>query len=162
MNIQNIPEKWFEEAERVAQGALCARAKCGAILVSAEGEIIGEGYNAPPKDDLANAKCDEQFDRTKKPKYDLTCCMHAEWRAMQGALRVYPSKVVGSALYYVRLGDDGKLRPSGDPFCTECSRFALDLSIATFGLWHKDGIVLYDTKDYNDRSYAYHKNETAR
>jgi deoxycytidylate deaminase len=149
-------EDWFHEAERVARGALCARAKCGAVIVSSEGTKIGEGYNAPPVDDMTNAKCAAEFDRAKKPKYDLTCCMHAEWRAIMDALEHHPESIRGSVLYYVRLGDDGKRRPSREPFCTVCSRLALDAGVARFGLWHEPGIVLYDTREYNERSYAFH------
>ena len=137
--------------------ALCKRAKCGAVIVSAQGELIGEGYNAPPRNDLLAAKCTETYDRSKKPKYDLTCCMHAEWRAMTDALANHREDIVGATLYYVRLGEDGKRKFSRMPFCTVCSRLALDLRLARFGLWHESGIVLYDTKGYNDRSYAYHK-----
>lgn len=150
-------EAWFHEAERVARQALCLRAKCGAVIV-ADGVIIGEGYNTPPRDDMANSKChEENYDRAKKPKYDLTCCMHAEWRAIMNALRNNPEKINGATLYYARLDEEGNQRPSRDPFCTVCSRLALDVGIAYFGLLHKDGIKLYDTKEYNDRSYHYHQ-----
>lgn len=152
-----MDEEWFIKAEKVAQGALCKRAKCGAVIVSAKGKVIGEGYNAPPRNDLLAAKCEEEFDRSKKPKYDLTCCVHAEWRAIADALANHPEEIVGSTLYYVRLGDDGKRKPSRKPFCTVCSRLALDFRIGKFALWHEDGIMLYNTKDYNDLSYAFHK-----
>lgn len=149
-------EQWFHEAAREAANGLCLRAQCGAVIVS-DGTIIGRGYNAPPRDEAANAQCKfEGYDRSKKPKYDLTCCVHAEWRAILDALGHHAEKIQGSTLYYVRLDEEGNIRPSGKPFCTVCSRLALDLGIAFFALWHKDGIVLYDTKDYNSRSYAYH------
>lgn len=151
-----IPFDWFQEAERVAQSALCTRAKCGVVIVAGD-EIIGEGYNAPPRDDMHNAKCvTEVYDRDKKPKYDLTCCVHAEWRAIMDVFKNHPEQLLGATLYYVRLGDDGKVRPSGAPFCTVCSRLALDVGIAKFGLFHKHGPMLYDSKDYNERSYAFH------
>ena len=156
--MKHTDESWFLEAERVARNALCQRAKCGAVIVSANGELIGEGYNAPPRNDLLAAKCGEEFDRSKKPKYDITCCVHAEWRAMSDALANHPQEIIGATLYYVRLGEDGVRRPSRLPFCTVCSRLALDLRLARFGLWHENDIVLYDTKDYNDLSYAFHKN----
>lgn len=149
-------EEWFHEAARVATKGLCLRAKCGAVIVR-DGHVIGQGYNAPPRDDLTDARCLEtNYDRTKKPKYDLTCCLHAEWRAIMDALRTHADQLQGSTLYYVRLNDEGKFRPSGKPFCTVCSRLAHDCGIAYFALRHQDGIVLYDAKDYNARSYAYH------
>ena len=63
-------------------------------------------------------------------------------------------------LYYVRLDQAGERKPSSVPFCTVCSRLALDVGITTFALWHETGIVCYETGDYNDRSYAYHRADT--
>lgn len=157
MIIMEEHKRWFFEAESMAQKALCLRAKCGSVIVR-DGTVLGSGYNAPPLDDIAHSKClSDDYDRNKKPKYDLTCCIHAEWRAITDALRSAPDLVKGAILYYVRLGDDGHLRHSGVPFCTVCSRLALDLGIRFFSLWHADGIKLYDTKDYNDLSYSFHK-----
>ncbi len=152
----NEHEEWFREAARVAAGGLCLRAKCGAVIVS-EGAIIGRGYNAPPRDDVSVQRCREKnYDRTKKSKYDLTCCVHAEWRAIMDALRNNEKSVQGSTLYYVRLDGEGNIRKSGQPFCTVCSRLTLDAGIAFFALWREEGILLYDTKEYNERSYGYH------
>ncbi len=111
----------------------------------------------PPLDDMTNSKCVSDYDRNKKPKYDLTCCTHAEWRAMTDVLPNGSNRIKGSTLYDVRLGDDGKIRHPGVPSCTVCSRIALDLCIRYFALWHADGIKLYDTEDYNERSYSFHK-----
>lgn len=157
--LQNMSEheQWFHEAALVAADALCLRAKCGAVIV-AEGNVIGRGYNAPPLDDILTRRClEENYDRSKKPKYDLTCCVHAEWRAIMDALRRNSECIQGSTLYYVRLDEEGNPKRSGEPFCTVCSRLALDSGIAFFALWHESGIALYDTKDYNDRSYDFHK-----
>lgn len=153
-------ERWFVEAGRVARDALCLRAKCGAVIVQ-NGAIIGEGYNAPPCDDVSSARClVEGYDRSRKPKYDLTCCVHAEWRAIMDMLR-RGEDPRDSVLYYVRLSDEGMLKYSGDPFCTVCSRLARDAGIAHFALRHANGATLYDTKDYDDRSYAFHKKDSA-
>lgn len=156
----NEHEQWFKEAGRVAKGSLCLdeNAKCGAVIV-ANNVIIGEGYNAPPLDDVSKRRClnDRTLcDRSKKPRFDLTCCVHAEWRAIMDAQKNNPAELKGAALYFVRVDDAGNIRYSGEPFCTVCSRLALDAGIAKFGLWHKDGVMLYDTDDYNERSYAYH------
>jgi len=102
------------------------------------------------------AVTEEHYDRSKKPKYDLTCCVHAEWRAIVDALRKHHGEIKDATLYYVRLDEEGNPKRSGDPFCTVCSRLALDAGIAFFALWHEIGIVLYNTKDYNERSYIYH------
>ena len=153
----NDERMWWGAAREVALLALCLRAKCGAVIVS-NGQVIGRGYNAPPQDDMKNAKCSESdYDRNKKPKYDLTCCVHAEWRAITDAMKNNSEQLVGSTLYYVRLGDNDEIKPSGEPFCTECSRLSLDAGIGYFGLFHEDGPMLYDAQDYNERSYAFHK-----
>ena len=151
-------EEWFGEAVRVAHAALCARARCGAVIVK-DGVLIGEGYNAPPRDDVSARRCADVYDRSKKPKYDLTCCLHAEWRAIIDALSK-GNPLAGATLYYVRLDQAGERKPSSAPFCTVCSRLALDVGITTFALWHETGIVCYETGDYNDRSYAYHRADT--
>jgi deoxycytidylate deaminase len=150
-------EDWFTEAEKIAQDALCKRAKCGAVIVL-DGKVIGRGYNAPPQNDVTHAKCsDGEYDRAKKPKYDLTCCIHAEWRAIADALKNHPKEIQGSTLYYVRLDEEGSIHPSGEPFCTVCSRLAIDVGIAKFGLMHQGGPKLYHTNEYNNLSYDYHK-----
>jgi len=46
---------------------------------------------------------------------------------------------------------------SGKPYCTVCSRLALDNGIKEFVLWHTDGIKGYDTKEYNKLSYDFNK-----
>lgn len=84
--------------------------------------------------------------------------MHAEWRAIMDALQK-SGDVEGSALYFIRVDDDGNPKHSGDPYCTVCSRLALDVGISYFGLWQEDGPRMFDTKRYNDLSYDYHKEE---
>ncbi len=147
---------WMLEAAKCAQGALCARDKCGAVLVNS-GQIIGRGYNAPPQDNLKHAKCSLEYGKDqRKPKADRTCCMHAEWRAILEALRKYPKKLIGSTLYFVRINEKGEPKFSGEPYCTHCSRLALDVGIAKFALWRQDGVKLYNTADYNNLSYDFH------
>ena len=147
-------EDYFKEAGKVAKQALCLRDRCGAVIVL-DGKIIGKGYNAPPNDNIAERKCHLDLVVSSKPKSDRTCCMHAEWRAIVDALST--GKIFGSTLYFVRVNEEGDLKHSnGVPYCTVCSRLALDTGIAFFGLWTKEGVKLFDTKEYNDISYAFH------
>jgi deoxycytidylate deaminase len=146
-------EHWMHEAAKEAQRALCLKAKCGTVIVK-DGEIIGRGYNAPPLDKEENRVCRVEFG-PGKPRYDRTCCMHAEWRAMLDALRTHADKVVGSDLYFVRVDDTGAIKKSGKPYCTVCSRMALDIGIAHFALWHEEGIIEYPTREYDRLSYEY-------
>lgn len=149
----NEAERWMKEAARVARAALCYKAKCGTVIVK-DGEIIGEGYNAPPLDSEENRMCDKERG-PGKPGYDQTCCVHSEWRAIADALRRNPSKVEGSKLYFTRVDKEGEMKRSGKPYCTECSRLALDSGVGHFMLWHEEGIGEYPTVEYNQLSYRY-------
>lgn len=144
---------WMLEAAKIAEKAMCHRAKCGTVIV-ANGTIIGAGYNAPALDKEENRMCDAEV-APGKPNYDRTCCVHAEWRAILDALAKYPDKIKGAKLYFTRIDDSGAILKSGKPFCTVCSRLALDTGIATFVLWHEEGICEYPTVEYNRLSYAY-------
>ncbi len=147
-------EQFFLEAAREAQKALCLRSRCGAVVVQ-NGMIIGRGYNAPPNDDVTLRKCERDFQESPKPKSDRTCCMHAEWRAIIQALQS-KKNLHGSMLYFARVNDRGEIKKSGEPYCTVCSRLALDTGIKQFGLWQEAGIKLYDTMQYNELSYQFH------
>ncbi len=143
----------LEKTAEIAKKALCLRAKCGTVIIK-DGEIIGEGYNAPPLDKEENRTCETEFG-VGKPKYDRTCCVHAEWRAIMDALKKNPKKIKGSKLYFTRVDENGKIKKSGKPYCTVCSRMALDAGIAQFILWHEEGICEYPTDEYNQLSYKY-------
>jgi ADP-ribose pyrophosphatase YjhB (NUDIX family)/deoxycytidylate deaminase len=145
--------RWMDKAAEMARKALCLNAKCGTVIVK-DDEIIGEGYNAPPLDKEENRTCDKDFG-PGKPKYDKTCCMHAEWRAIMDALKKNPEKVSGSKLYFVRVDEAGEIKRSGQPYCTVCSRMALDAGIEKFVLWHEEGIGEYSTDEYNRLSCGY-------
>ncbi len=156
--LQNTEEEqaieWMNEAAKVAEKALCLKAKCGTVIVK-DGEIIGEGYNAPPLDNENNRTCLDTYEFPGKPKYDHTCCMHAEWRAILDAIKKNPEDLKGSQLYFTRVDKDGNIKKSGEPYCTVCSRFALDVGISEFLLWNNKGICSYHTDEYNKLSYAY-------
>ncbi|MDO8676591.1 MAG: hypothetical protein Q7K16_02990 [Candidatus Azambacteria bacterium] len=147
-------ENFFEEASKEARKSLCLRDKCGAIIVL-NGNIIGKGYNAPPNDDTSRRMCKEDLVATLNPKSDRTCCVHAEWRAIIDAIK-NKKDISGSTLYFIRVDSDGNLLKSGKPYCTVCSRLALDTKIKYFALWHDEGIKIYDTKEYDKLSYDFH------
>jgi deoxycytidylate deaminase len=151
---------WMREAAAIAGHALCLRAKCGAVIVK-DGEIIGRGYNAPPLDKEENRMCDKETG-SGKPRYDLTCCIHAEWRAIMDALRHHPDKIIGAKLYFCRADDNGNVKFSGQPYCTGCSRMSLDAGVDQFLLWHEQGIAEYPSHEYDQLSYQYsHEEKTA-
>ncbi|MFO0743876.1 MAG: deaminase [Candidatus Paceibacterota bacterium] len=147
-------EDYFKEAAKEAEKALCLKDKCGAI-VSLNNEIIGRGFNGPAVNDIANRKCHLNLINSSKPKSDRTCCIHAEWRAIIDAIK-NKKDISGSILYFTRVDDQNNILKSGEPYCTVCSRLALDNGVKYFALWHESGIKLYDTKEYNELSYKFH------
>jgi deoxycytidylate deaminase len=147
---------FFEEAQKVALEATCERARCGSVIVSVDGTIIGSGYNAPPLGDESQRMCSAPLDKSIKQNNDKTCCVHAEWNAILDALKNHPREVAGSTLYFMRVNDEGEFTEAGDPYCTVCSRLALESGISTFGLWN-GGSEMIDTKTYNQKSYAYYQ-----
>lgn len=148
-------EYYFNETVKVARHALCLRDLCGAIIVQ-DDHIIGSGFNGPANNNLKARKCELDLIDSVKPKSDRTCCLHAEWRAIMDALR-RQKDLHGSVLYFTRVDQDGNILKSGKPYCTVCSRLALDAGITTWVLWHDDGIHLYDAYEYNDLSYKFHQ-----
>ncbi len=147
-------EDYFNKAREVATRATCSRAKCGAVIVAADGQIIGEGYNAPPLGDESQRMCEVELDKSIKQNNDKTCCVHAEWNAIIDALKTHSNKVEGSTLYFMRVNDKGEFTDAGDPYCTVCSRLAMQSGIETFALWN-DGPELFQASEYNLKSYAY-------
>ena len=152
MQEKQEANKWLSEAARVARKALCLRAKCGAVIVK-DGEIIGEGYNAPPQDNPEFRTCLNEYELPKNYRHDHTCCMHSEWRAILDAKERNPAKFKGSRLYFVRVTDTGELKRSGKPYCTVCSRLALDSRIAEFVLLQDEGFAVFPTDEYNRLSF---------
>jgi deoxycytidylate deaminase len=153
---QKDAEKWMYEAVEVAKNGMCLKGKRGTVIVKG-GEIIGRGYSAPPLDKEENQTCANEYTSSKKRNFDRTCCMHAEWRAIIDALKNNADKISGSRLYFVSVDERGDIQRSGQPYCTVCSRFALDTGIAEFLLWHEEGICSYPTDEYNRLSYEYFK-----
>lgn len=143
---------WLNEAARVASKALCLRAKCGTVIVK-DGVIIGEGYNAPPQDNPEHRTCLNEYELPKNYRYDHTCCIHSEWRAILDAKARNPEKLKGSRLYFVRVTDTGELKRSGKPYCTVCSRLALDSGISEFVLWQEQGFAVFPTDEYDRVSF---------
>ncbi|HEX8227462.1 MAG TPA: deaminase [Candidatus Saccharimonadales bacterium] len=145
---------FFKAAAELAKVATCHNGKCGTVIVK-NGKIIGQGYNGPAFADEANRTCDAQYDVSIKPKYDKTCCTHAEWRAILDACKRNRDDIDGSILYFMRVDEDGEFTYAGDPYCTTCSRLTLESGISQFALWNNDGADMYDAVEYNQKSYAY-------
>jgi deoxycytidylate deaminase len=145
---------WFEKVVEIAKQATCRRSKCGSIVVK-DNQIIGKGFNSPPGNDERQRRCECSKDDLDRKVTDKTCCVHVETRAILDALRRNSDDVASSTLYFVRLDKYDKFIPSGKPYCTICSKLALDVGISFFVLWHKESMKVYDTAKYNLLSYRY-------
>ncbi len=146
---------YFEAAAEVSEKATCLRAHCGTVIVKG-GKVIGEGYNSPPLDNESSRTCELELIKSPKPKYDRTCCVHAEWRAILNAAKSHPEKINGSSLYFMRT-NNGEMTKAGNPYCTVCSRLAMESGIKEFVLWHEQGITVYPVAEYDRLSYEFHK-----
>jgi len=144
----------MELAAEQARKSQCQKAHCGAVIIK-DGEAIGQGFNSPAGNEPA--RCKDTHTIPENNKHDITCCMHAEVRAIHDAQKNQPEKLVGASIYFMRTDDEGKQTFAGVPYCTICSKEALDAGLSEFVLWHKDGITVYNTKEYNDLSYQYFK-----
>jgi deoxycytidylate deaminase len=141
---------YLNEAVKYARLSTCHRSKCGCVIVSTEGSVIGVGYNSQPCDQAGVCFKD---DLDPAFKSDKTCCIHAEQRAIIDALRKEPTKVPGATLIFIRLDEHDQPKMSGEPYCTICSKMALDVGIKWFVLWHREGITFYGTAEYNKLSF---------
>ena len=144
--------KFMNIAAEIAMNSLCLRARCGSIVVK-DDEIIGKGFNSPPKNKKLES-CLKDF-LPENFKSDKTCCIHAEQRAIMDALKNNSNKIQESRIYFIRLDENGEKSYAGKPYCTICSKMALDSGISEFVLWHKEGICVYDIDEYNELSFSF-------
>ena len=148
--------RYFQIAAKAAKHSTCHRAHCGAVIVK-DTVVIGSGWNSPPLEDEMERTCGASWDYSLKPKYDKTCCVHAEWRAILEALKQHGAESEGSTLYFMRIDEHGNFTDAGRPFCTVCSRLAREAGINYFALWNDQGVDLYTTHEYDLASYAFYK-----
>ncbi len=147
--------RYLSEAFKIAyQNSSCLRARCGSIIVN-NNEVIGRGFNSPPGDLESQRRCLLPKKDLDSKVTDKTCCVHAEQRAIFDALRNNPEKLYGSRLYFARLNAVGEIEEAGNPYCTICSKSALDVGIKEFILYQKKRICVYDTEEYNKISFEY-------
>lgn len=142
---------FMREALKECDHSGCLSSQSGCVIVL-DHQIIGKGTNSPPGNEKIE-KCVKD-ELPSDFRSDKSCCLHAEERAIMDALRRNPSKLRGSSLYYIRK-KEGKQVFAGKPFCTICSKLALDAGIKEFILWHENGMTVYDTKEYNQLSFVY-------
>ncbi len=157
-------EHWLEEARQVALRSRCSSSRCGTVIVTQHGQerIIGSGFNAPPtglqegRYSKNPCRCVRKEELKPLFKSDKTGCMHAEQVAIMDALKNDPTSLQFSRLYFVRLDDNDQIKPSGNPYCTICSKMTLQAGIPEFALIHHGGnVTVYDSFEYNELSFQY-------
>lgn len=146
--------QYLSKTVEVAKNATCERSRCGAIIVSKD-EIIGCGFNSPPQNIEEQRRCQVSKDSYHKKVTDKTCCVHAEQRAIMDAMKNNSNKLANSRLYFIRLNEKEEPSIARQPYCTICSKMALDVGIKEFVLWHEKGAYIYDTKEYNTISFQF-------
>lgn len=132
----------------------CKRGKGGSVIVK-NNLIIGEGFNSPPFNLESQRRCDADKSKYHERVRDKTCCIHAEQRAILDTLKNNADKIIGSRIYYANLDDKGEIARAGNPYCTICSKITIEAGISEFVLWHKDGICVYESGEYNKLSFEY-------
>jgi deoxycytidylate deaminase len=149
----DITRYFISEAGKEAKKSICLRSNCGALIVKDE-IIRGRGSNSPPGDEKI-PYCFKEF-LPKDFKSDKTCCIHAEKRAIDDCLYTFTRDVIkGSTLYFTRINGDKKIIPVDKPYCTMCSKDALDKGISKWVLFHQFGFVEYDAREYNEISFGF-------
>lgn len=149
--IITFPEQFFISVINEAKKSTCHRSKCGSIVVSKSGLIIGRGYNSPPCDikigDCIKDSLPSGF------RSDRTCCIHAEQRSIMDALRHFPDSIEASTLIFIRLDPEGNPLAAGEPYCTICSKFSYDAGVNLFCLYNGKDWDAYPTDVYNKLSF---------
>lgn len=148
--------EYIMKAAYIALSSTCERSRCGSIIIK-DDEIIGSGVNSPPQNKEKQRKCTYSKNSYHQKVTDKTCCIHAEQRAIIDALTTNSDKIAGSRLYFIRLDDKGTPSHAGKPYCTICSKLALEVGIDEFVLWHEEGVCVYGTDEYNLLSFQYHE-----
>ncbi|MBI3334855.1 hypothetical protein HYZ97_05190 [Candidatus Pacearchaeota archaeon] len=141
-------------AVKYAQRSTCLRGRCGSILILND-TLIGAGFNSPPGNDESQRRCMNDKSKLHARVTDKTCCVHAEQRALIDALRSNPEKVQGSTIYFMRVNQEDLPLSSGRPYCTICSKLALDLRVKEWVLWHEEKIAKYGAREYHALSLSY-------
>ncbi len=148
-----LVNQYFSRAREEAMKSLCLRSKCGAVIVK-DNYVIGAGFNSPP----GNKKLEKCFKDLLPDNFksNRDCCVHAEERAIINAVERWDfSEVRDSTLYFTRINGDNSIIPVEKPYCTICSKFALDNKISKWVLFHEDGFYEYDAEEYNNLSFGF-------
>jgi len=145
--------KWFEKAVEVATRSLCRRALCGSVIVK-NGKLMAEGFNSPPQNKSNLSTCLNEYDIPSGFRHDRTCCIHAEQRAIQDAIKA-GQDIKGAKIYFIAVDKNGDKIMATDMKCTICSRAVLDAGIKEFIFYCSEGVRSYDPEEVDRLSYQY-------
>ena len=161
-------EQIIKQLVFLASRSTCLKSRCGSIIVKNDsGSIIGAGFNSPPRN-IEPSRCfkDELEQEigvaAADVKLDISCCVHAEKRAIINALEcAQPSMFSGitfhdTTLYFIRLDADKKPVASGPPSCPSCSKMIFDVGIPFIALYNGDGFDVYDALEFHKISCKGH------
>jgi len=126
-------EKWMDYAASVASKSICQKSQRGAVVVR-DNNKLGEACSGPTSGKVCQP-C-RRMQIHNNTQFDQCNGVHAEGTAAENA-RGNHGDLEDSTLYYVKTRD-GKIIPSGDYACTECSGIILDSGIKEVVLWHGD------------------------
>jgi deoxycytidylate deaminase len=144
---------WLDKTAEVASQSLCRRALCGSIIVK-DGELLAEGFNSPPQNKDEYRTCFNEYDIPAGFRHDRTCCIHAEQRAIENAMKE-GKDIAGSRIYFVAIDGAGNKIMATDMKCTICSRAVLDAGIGEFAFYTGEGVKVYEPAEVDALSYEY-------
>ena len=138
-----VADKYIDEAVKEAIKSPCDKSKRGVVIADNNtGEIIGRGYNRPPKD----FECEPSYCKNICSSYAI----HAEENAIFDALE-NNYKLNNSTLFHIKAVDE-KPVASGGPSCVNCSKIILDKDIKQVVLKHENGYGVYESKEFHELS----------
>lgn len=133
---------YIKLAAKIAERSPCKKDKRGVVIINGK-EIIGIGYNAPPKGYI----CEQKYCEPTCKEYAI----HAEMNAIISATK-RKNNLEGSRMHHARIDGEGKIMHSRKPRCYQCSKHVLAFGIKEFVLMHEEGPTLYNIKEFNKLS----------
>lgn len=147
--------KHLLEAGVAATYSNCLRLKVGAKIVkniNGRDKDLSRAFNSPPGNKQLEFCLKDSLPRDFKS--DKTCCVHAEERAIIEASKNFSDYLLGSTIYLMKLDINNRIIFAEKPYCTICSKLALDYGIKEWVLWHKQGFYKYDAEEFNEISFG--------
>ncbi len=139
--------KYMDIATEIAKQSTCQRSQRGVVIVK-NNKIIATGYNKPT---LPHLCCQREHVKSYT-HIELCNAIHAEELALLNCIGRKVS-LKGAVMYHMKV-KDGKRKQTGPPSCTNCSKKIHEMGLE-FVLWHKEGYVLYEPKEFDELSFDY-------